>query len=65
MNACMNVEVCMYQNLNSAIAKNTASGKTMDSYENGVTGTATLFNVRVSLITRKKIIRNSRYKQAL
>jgi hypothetical protein len=28
--------------------KNTASGKTMNSYENVVTGTATLFNIKVS-----------------
>jgi len=45
------------------LLKNTASSKTMDSYENGVTGTATLINLKVPLITCKNVIGKPRYKQ--
>jgi hypothetical protein len=45
------------------LLKNPTFSKTMDSYENGVTGTANLINVKVPLITCKKVIGKPRYKQ--
>jgi hypothetical protein len=37
----------------------------MDSYENGVTGTATYINVKVPLIACQNVIGKPRYKQTL